>query len=103
MTGSNNSIGAVSVSSSGNATVQIYVSGNWNVLAGLTIIASANSVTSTYVADIYNSMGAKVAHQTVTTDSWTDDVSAYARGIYVMQVKDTSGNIIGQAKFIKVE
>lgn len=58
---------------------------------------------SNYVADIYNSMGSSVKHEIVTGPNWSDDVSAYKQGIYIMEVKDSRGNLIGQAKFIKVE
>ena len=66
-------------------------------------LTSSTINTPTYVADIFNSLGARVSHQTISAASWTDDVSSYTRGIYVMQVKDTNGNIVGQAKFVKAE
>jgi hypothetical protein len=56
-----------------------------------------------YVADIYNAQGQIVNHQTVTNSSWTSDVSSYKLGLYVLQVKDTNGNVVGLAKFVKVE
>jgi hypothetical protein len=66
-------------------------------------IPSSTISSPNYVADIYNASGQIVNHQTVTNSSWSNDVSSYKLGLYVLQVKDTNGNIVGVAKFIKVE
>lgn len=58
---------------------------------------------SGYVADIYNSLGSHIKHEVVSGTDWSDDVSSYKLGIYIMQVKDTNGNLVGQAEFVKVE
>jgi len=66
-------------------------------------ITSGTINTPDYVVSIYNSLGAIVNHQTVSgVSAWTNDVSSYKLGVYIMEVKDTNGNIIGQAKFLKV-
>jgi len=65
-------------------------------------MTSSSINTPTYVVDIYNSLGVLMKTETQSAASWTDDVSSYQLGIYVMLIKDTSGNILGQAKFAKV-
>jgi hypothetical protein len=66
-------------------------------------LTSNNINAPTYVADIYNSAGVRVSHQTVTAATWTNDISSYNLGVYVMQVKDSNGSIVGQSKFLKVQ
>ena len=65
-------------------------------------MASNTTSASTYVADIYDLSGARVDHQVATSSSWTNDVSSYKNGLYIIQVKDTNGNLLGQSKFMKV-
>jgi hypothetical protein len=65
-------------------------------------ITSSTINTPAYTVNIYNSLGSQVDHQTVSGSTWSYDVSSYKQGIYVMQVKDTNGNVIGQSKFVKV-
>jgi hypothetical protein len=64
-------------------------------------MASATVNTTGYTADIYSSSGKLMKHETVIGISWTDDVSSYSKGVYIMSVKDTNGNVIGLAKFSK--
>jgi hypothetical protein len=66
-------------------------------------IASATANTAGYTADIYSSSGKLMKHEIVNVISWTDDVSSFSKGVYIMSVKDTNGNIIGQAKFSKID
>ena len=56
-----------------------------------------------YIADIYDSTGSLMKHEVLSSVNWSDDVSSYKLGIYIMEVKDSGGNLIGHAKFIKVE
>jgi len=65
-------------------------------------MASTTINSPTYVVNIYNALGVLVKNETISSATWTDDVSSYNLGVYVMLVKDTNGNIIGQAKFVKV-
>lgn len=57
---------------------------------------------SSYIVDIYNSSGNVVEHKTVTSSSFTEDVSSYNLGVYVVDIKTSNGLLIGQSKFIKV-
>jgi len=65
-------------------------------------LASAPAVTPNYSADIYNTSGSQVSHQTVNTGTWTQDISAYKLGVYIIEVKDANGNLLGKTKFVKV-
>jgi hypothetical protein len=65
-------------------------------------LPSAPAITSNYSADIYNVSGTQVIHETVNSGTWAQDISAYKLGVYVIEVKDTNGNLIGKAKFVKV-
>ena len=63
---------------------------------------TSSTVNPTYVVKIYNSLGVTMKTETISAAAWTDDVSSYRLGIYILQVNDTNGNILGTAKFAKV-
>ena len=65
-------------------------------------VNSGNASTEGYVADIYSTSGTLIKHESVTAATWSDDVSAFNLGIYIIQVKDSNGKLIGQAKFSKI-
>jgi len=70
----------------------------------INVHVTSNTInTPSYVVDIYNAMGEIVNHQIVSQAAWTNDVSSYKHGFYVLQVKDTNGNLVGVGKFSKVE
>jgi hypothetical protein len=64
---------------------------------------SNSTNTSSYIADTYNTTGKLIKHESVNSPNWSEDVSSYNLGIYIMKIKDNNGNIIGQAKFAKVD
>jgi hypothetical protein len=64
-------------------------------------LASNTTSGATYVADIYNMSGSLVAHQSVNSSTFTQDISSYKLGIYFIQLKDNNGDLVGQSKFIK--
>ena len=66
-------------------------------------LSSGSTSGVTYTADIYNSSGGVVGHQQMNSNTFTQDVSAYQLGIYVIQMKDNSGNLLGVSKFVKVD
>jgi hypothetical protein len=91
-------IGYSSTSSNGSLTVYPNPSkGIINVS-----VNSGNTSTGGYMADIYSTSGTLIKHETVTAATWSDDVSAFDLGIYIIQVKDSNGKLIGQAKFSKI-
>jgi hypothetical protein len=65
-------------------------------------VASSTIGASSYVADIYDLSGVHVKHQVVSGTDWTNDVSNYKNGLYIIEIKDTNGNLLGQSKFMKV-
>lgn len=72
--------------------------------ATIHIIITASSIAShTYVAKTYNVIGEMVDQRTVTANSWSQDVSNYNDGVYIIELSTKSGNVIGKAKFIKVD
>lgn len=72
--------------------------------ATIHITITASSIAShTYVAKTYNVIGEMVDQRTVTANSWSQDVSNYNDGVYIIELSTKSGNVIGKAKFIKVD
>jgi len=65
-------------------------------------LTSSTINTPVYLADIYSTTGKLIKHESVSGTAWSEDVSSYKLGIYIMQITDTNGNIIGQSKFVKV-
>jgi hypothetical protein len=53
----------------------------------------------TYVVQVYNFLGKKVADITQITQRSQIDVSGYTRGIYIYQLKDQTGKVIESGKF----
>ncbi|WP_159440768.1 LamG-like jellyroll fold domain-containing protein [Mucilaginibacter sp. OK098] len=64
-------------------------------------VSSMTSAAPTYKANIYNSAGQLMMQRSVSSNSWTEDVTQYTPGAYIIQLKDNSGNLIGKSKFVK--
>jgi len=54
-----------------------------------------------YTVDIFNAAGTFIKHEAISSNSWTEDISGFKLGIYLLQLKDSNGNLVGQTKFIK--
>ena len=52
-----------------------------------------------YVVQVYNFLGKKVADITQVNQRSQIDVSGYTRGIYIYQLKDQTGKVIESGKF----
>jgi hypothetical protein len=65
-------------------------------------LTSSTVNTPVYLENIYSETGKLIKQQPVSGTAWCEDISAYQTGIYVLQIKDTNGNIIGQSKFLKI-
>jgi hypothetical protein len=65
-------------------------------------LSSGTINTPVYLENIYSETGNLIKQQPVSGTAWSEDISAYQTGIYVLQIKDTNGNIIGQSKFLKI-
>ncbi|MHB8207958.1 T9SS type A sorting domain-containing protein [Mucilaginibacter sp.] len=69
-----------------------------NVLVNSATVTNAN-----YTADIYNTAGVLMDHRVLDTYSWTEDISSYKEGVYIISLKNTNGESIEIGKFIKVK
>jgi len=70
------------------------------------ITVNFNSVTTTpdtYLGSIYNATGELMIQKTLSNNSWTQDVSSLKPGAYIVKVKSSNGNPIGNSKFIKYQ
>jgi len=54
-----------------------------------------------YTVDIFNAAGTFIKHEAINTNSWTENISSFKLGVYLLQLKDSNGNLVGQTKFIK--
>jgi hypothetical protein len=64
-------------------------------------VSSMTSAAPAYKANIYNSAGQLMMQRSVSSNSWTQDVTQYTPGTYIIQLKDDSGNLVGKSKFVK--
>ncbi|WP_179415518.1 T9SS type A sorting domain-containing protein [Mucilaginibacter sp. E4BP6] len=67
------------------------------------LINSTAATTANYTADIYNTSGVLMDHRVLNTYTWTEDISGYKEGVYIIALKDTSGDVLAKSKFIKVK
>jgi trimeric autotransporter adhesin len=70
-----------------------------NIAVNSGVTGSQN--TPVYQASIYDLSGVVMNSREVNTNNWTQDVSGYKAGVYILELKTTDGNIIGKAKFVK--
>jgi hypothetical protein len=61
----------------------------------------ASDTAPSYKANIYNSVGQLMMQKTVTNNSWTQDVTQYTPGTYIIQMTDSNGSLVGKSKFVK--
>ncbi|WP_428327326.1 T9SS type A sorting domain-containing protein [Mucilaginibacter sp.] len=65
---------------------------------------SSNPLTSSaYEAIIYNSTGLEVLKKSVSSNSWSQDVSSLKPGAYVIEMKNSGGTLLGNSKFVKIQ
>jgi len=86
-------------SKSPNGSMSIYPNPSKSMI---TISLALNTNTTDYVADIYNTSGTIIAHQVVKANTWTQDISSYKLGVYIIEVKTNSGDLVGKSKFVKI-
>jgi hypothetical protein len=67
------------------------------------LVNSTTATNKNYTADIYNTSGVLMDHRVLNTDTWTEDVSGYREGVYVIILKNTNGDALEMKKFIKVK
>jgi len=54
-----------------------------------------------YTIDIFNAAGTFIKHESINSNAWTENINAFKLGVYLLQLKDNTGNLVGQIKFIK--
>jgi hypothetical protein len=64
---------------------------------------NTSSTSTNYSTVIYNASGVVVSRKSETGSTWTQDVSNWGPGSYIIQIKDSKGKVTGQAKFTKVQ
>lgn len=69
---------------------------NVNVTYGKT-----NTTASTYKLTIYDVTGMMVLQKTTDSSTFSENVSQFKPGVYVVELKDKSGSSLGKAKFMK--
>jgi trimeric autotransporter adhesin len=70
-----------------------------NIAVNSGIVSSKN--TPTYLANIYDLSGAVMNTKQVNTNNWTQDITSYKAGVYILELKTTAGDVVGKAKFVK--
>jgi len=86
-------------SKSPNGNMTVYPNPSKSII---TVSLALNAPTSDYIADIYNTSGTIIAHQVVKANTWTQDISSYKLGVYIIEVKTNSGDLVGKSKFVKI-
>lgn len=56
-----------------------------------------------YNLSIYDSMGNQVKHLSVSGSNWSEDVSGYLTGTYIIELTDNKGAFVGKTKFVKIQ
>lgn len=65
-------------------------------------VTTSSASSHSYLAKTYNLLGQMVDHRPVSDNSWSQDVSGYKEGVYIIELTTTAGDVVGKAKFIKV-
>lgn len=86
---------------SSNGYFSIYPNPSKNIINVL--VNSNTAVNTNYTADIYNTSGILVDHRVLNTNSWTQDVSNYKEGVYIIALKNLNGDSLKIEKFIKIK
>jgi len=42
-------------------------------------------------------------HRILNTYSWTEEISSYKEGVYIIALKDMNGDVLAKSKFIKTK
>lgn len=66
----------------------------------ITVSLTTNLVANS--ADIYSTSGTLIKHESINSNTFTEDVSSYKLGIYIIELKTQNGDLAGQSKFVKV-
>jgi trimeric autotransporter adhesin len=67
------------------------------------LVNSTGAISPNYTADIYNTSGVLVDHRVLNTFTWTEDISSYKEGVYIIALKNANGDVMAKSKFIKTK
>jgi hypothetical protein len=87
-------------SSSPNGGLNIYPNPAKSMIT--VTLTTSSTVAQVATADIYNTSGTLIAHKVVNSNSFTHDVSSYQLGVYIIELKNNNGVLVGKSKFVKV-
>lgn len=59
------------------------------------------AATSSYDLKIYDATGAVIMQKTAASTCWSENVSQFKPGLYIVELKNANGYSLGQAKFLK--
>lgn len=59
------------------------------------------AATSSYDLKIYDATGAIIMQKTAASTCWSENVSQFKPGLYIVELKNAGGYSLGQAKFLK--
>jgi len=65
-------------------------------------ISLGASAPANYTEDIYNTSGTLIKQASESSNTFTEDISNYKLGVYIIELKDTNGNLLGKSKFVKI-
>ncbi|MDN3580272.1 T9SS type A sorting domain-containing protein [Mucilaginibacter flavus] len=60
-----------------------------------------NNALPSYNLKIYDATGAVIIQKNAASTCWSENVSQFKPGLYIVELKDTNGYSLGQAKFLK--
>ena len=86
-------------SKSPNGNINVYPNPSKSII---TVSLALNTTAADYIADIYNTSGTVISHQVVKANTWTQDISSYKLGVYIIEVKSNNGDLVGKSKFVKI-
>ena len=66
-------------------------------------LTTTSTATQVATSDIYNTSGTLIEHKVVNSNSFTHDISSYQLGVYIIELKNSEGLLVGQSKFVKIQ
>lgn len=88
-------------STSPNGGLNIYPNPSRDMIT--VTLTTTTTATQVATADIYNTSGTLIEHKVVNSNSFTHDISSYQLGVYIIELKNASGLLVGQSKFVKIQ
>lgn len=84
-----------------NGYFSVYPNPSKDIINILVNSTTPNAVN--YTADIYNTSGELMDHRVLNTYRWSEDISSYKEGVYIIALKNINGDVLAKSKFIKTK